>query len=304
MTVNSHLSTLAGYPVRAFDASAGLPADASGVAWRLSTEEYDEPLAPLVEAFLAQDALSTVQAIVIGAWGEAFDAEFDGVDALLAAKDRLPALRGLFVGDMTYEECEISWIQQGSINRFLTAFPALEVFGVRGGTGLEMVATTHTALQELIVETGGLPSEVLQAIGASTFPVLHTLTVWLGSENYGAPSDTDCLKGIYAGAGLPAVRTLGLMNSELTDAIAAEVADAPILQHVETLDLSMGTIGDEGAAALAKAGLACVKRLVLDHHYMSDEAITALRAAHPGIAISAEGREDDSDYGRYVAVSE
>ena len=37
------------------------------------------------------------------------------VAALVAARDRLPALRALFLGDVTRDQCEVSWLNQERI---------------------------------------------------------------------------------------------------------------------------------------------------------------------------------------------
>lgn len=68
-------------------------------------------MADLIDEFFAQVDKSRLDALVIGSWGEP---QSDGVDAILAKliahAIELPNLRALFSGDMTYEECAISWI--------------------------------------------------------------------------------------------------------------------------------------------------------------------------------------------------
>jgi hypothetical protein len=49
----------------------------------------------------------------------------------------LTNLRAIFLGDITYEENEISWIEQSDVSPLLRAYPALEVSRVRGGNSLE-----------------------------------------------------------------------------------------------------------------------------------------------------------------------
>ena len=45
----------------------------------------------------------------------------------MALADRLPALEALFLGDITFEQQEISWIQQSDISPLFLAFPRLRV---------------------------------------------------------------------------------------------------------------------------------------------------------------------------------
>lgn len=157
MTIGDHLHAFHGLPAFTFpgpEAKAELPAPDS-VAWRITSDTYDadEKWVTAFARFL--DAVDTtgVRALVVGAWEEAYE---DGpsavVEALVAARDRLPALRALFLGDMVMEECEISWINQTDVTPLLTAFPALEELGVRGGTELRFPAVRHDALRRLTME--------------------------------------------------------------------------------------------------------------------------------------------------------
>ena len=58
------------------------------------------------------------------------------MEALINARGRLTGLRGLFLGDIPYEDCEISWINQTDLTPLFAAFPRLEHFRSRGGEGL------------------------------------------------------------------------------------------------------------------------------------------------------------------------
>ncbi|MEU6634080.1 hypothetical protein ABZ905_38305 [Streptomyces parvus] len=78
--------------------------------------------------------LSQVRALIVGTWPEARLIETDEpntetIETLVAAADQFAALRALFVGDMGYDDCEISWIARDDVTPLLRAFPGLE--GVR-----------------------------------------------------------------------------------------------------------------------------------------------------------------------------
>ena len=65
---------------------------------------------------------------------------------------------------------------------------------------------------------------------------------------------------------------------EAADAIAAAVATAPILDRIETLDMSLGALGDEGAEALlASARVEKLKRLDLHHNFITTPVSAKLR---------------------------
>nr|WP_034263025.1 hypothetical protein [Actinospica robiniae] len=87
--------------------------------------------------------------------------------------------------------------------------------------------------------------------------------------------------------------------------------DADLDAMLETLDLSLGTLGDEGAASLlAGQPLTHLAKLDLHHHFMSDAMMQRLRAALPGVDLDLSEQEepeewdDDEPPMRYIAVSE
>jgi hypothetical protein len=158
-------------------------------------------------------------------------------------------------------------------------------------------------------ESGGLPPQVVRAVGESDLPALEHLELWLGEENYGGGATPEDLAGILAGEWLPSLRYLGLQDSEIQDEIAAAVAAAPVVARLETLSLSMGILTDSGAEALLSGQpLTHLKKLDLHHHYLSDEFMKRITAALPGVEVDLseqeEGDDDGEEVWRYVAVSE
>jgi hypothetical protein len=146
---------------------------------------------------------------------------------------------------------------------------------------------------------------VVRAVGRADLPALEHLELWLGTEQYGADTTVADLKGIFAGKGLPALRYLGLRNSEIADAIARALARAPVLERIEVLDLSLGNLGDEGAEALlANPGVARLKKLDIHHHFVSDALMAQLDALGIEVDVSDPEEPDEDDRGRYIAVSE
>ncbi|MCK2221845.1 STM4015 family protein [Actinomadura sp. ATCC 31491] len=304
----------AGLPVREVCAepAAFPPGDSGSVAWRLSSDHGDDfaGFSAAFDAFLEQADAGQVTAIVVGAWEECYaTSSAPIVERLVREAPRLPALRSLFLGAISGDQAEISWIQQSDVTPLLEAYPKLERFDVRGGTGLELRPVRHESLRMLRVETGGLSGEVARAVAASDLPTLEHLELWLGIPDYGGDATVADLDPILRGERLPALRHLGLQDSEIQDEIAAAVAFAPVVARLESLALSMGTLGDEGAAALLTGQpLTHLRRLDLHHHYLSDAMMRRVAEALPGVDVDLSGREDpDEDDGEqwlYVAVSE
>ncbi|WP_151772260.1 STM4015 family protein [Streptomyces abyssomicinicus] len=317
MTVNHHLEELYGLPAFSFPGvgeTLELP-EPETVAWRLAVD-VDEPEEEWLEAFArfseAVD-LSRVRALIVGSWQDAYEeSSKEIVEALAAARDRLPALRALFLGDMTYEESEISWITQSDVTPLLESFPGLRWFGVRGGNGLAFPPVRHEQLETLVVETGGLGAEVVRNVAACDFPALENLDLWLGSDWYGGDAGPADLQQILDGTRLPSLRYLALRNSVVQDRIAEALAGAPVVARLEVLDLSMGTLSDEGAAALlAGQPLTHLRKLDLHHHFVGEELRTRLKETlePAGVELDleeggAESDEDEDGVRRYIAVAE
>lgn len=315
MTVSNHLQELDGLPAFDFpdaeaEPKAELP-DAGSVAWRIGVDAYDseEEWASAFARFLNAVDTAQVRALIVGSWADAYDTAPEAeIAAILAASGQLPSLRALFLGDITFEECEISWINQTSMKPLLDALPQLHSFGVRGGQSLDMTGIKHEGLRSLTVQTGGLDADVIRNIGVAELPALEHLDIWLGTSWYGANTIVADLEPFLTGARLPALKSLALRNSEIQDDIAAALAGAPVVARLETLDLSMGTLGDDGAEALLGGQpLTHLKKLDLHHHYLSEPMRERIRATlePAGVVVDlSECESADGDESRYTAVAE
>jgi hypothetical protein len=317
MSYVEHLQELHGLPAFDFPAAGAgqeLPA-ANAVAWRLAVDPYgdgDEAFDELWDRFLAAVDPAAVRAIIMGPWSEADDDDSETiVQHLVAARDRLTALQAVFLGDLEMEEAEISWIEQCDVTPVLDAYPLLEEFGIRGGSGLRFPAVQHKRLRTLCFEAGGLPAEVVQGVMASDLPALEYLELWLGVANYGGDATVADLAPLLTGGRFPALHHLGLRNSEIQDEIAAAVAQAPVVAQLKSLDLSLGTLTDEGATALlAGQPLTHLTWLDLHHNFVTEPVAQRLQQAlEPSgveVDLSETGEEDEwgGEIHRYTAVAE
>lgn len=85
------------------------------------------------------------------------------------------------------------------------------------------------------------------------------------------------------------------------------VAGSPVLEQIDTLDLSLGALTDDGAKALlASSSLKRLKLLDLHYHYLSEAMVDQLLKT--GMRINADERREPDEYHgqiyRYVAVGE
>ncbi|MFI1996127.1 STM4015 family protein [Actinoplanes sp. NPDC020271] len=306
MTFHQHDETFAGLPVTEFPAESV----AGPVAWRVSYDEEDtseEAVSPgfraKFETFLSAHG-ATTESLVIGPWGyAAFD--HAPLTQLQEAAPRLPGLRSLFLGDITFDECEISWMKVGDVSPLITSFPLLETLQVRGGEQFGFAPVASDSLRRLVVQSGGLPRSFTAAVLGSTFPQLTELELWLGTPDYGGDTTVADLSPLLGGTLFPGLRRLGLRNAEIADELAAAIAHAPIVARLESLDLSMGVLSDRGAhALLAGQPLTHLRELHLAHHYLSEETAAAVVAALPGTRVDVSEPQGADEDDRYVAVAE
>ncbi len=308
MTISAHAEQFAGKTVEDYSPETGIT-DPTNKIYRISTHyDAEEGIVDCFNTFLEDPRVGEISGIVIGCWITDVDESSEEiVEALAAAREQLPNLKAIFLGDMTYEEAEISWIVQSDVSPLLTAYPQLEYLQVRGNQGLSLGALQHDRLKSLVVETGGLSVDVVREVCNAQLPELEHLELWLGIEDYGGDTTVDDLQPILTDQLFPKLRYLGLRDSEIADEIAIALADASVLEQIKVLDLSLGTLRDVGAEALLNnPAIAQLEKLDIHHHYVSDELVTRLEEL--GIELDASDRQEEEEYGDesyfYVAVSE
>lgn len=280
-------------------------ADASGDVIRFRSEWEQNNFKPDLETFLASDAALTTKGIVIGMWSDEMYESDSGyvIEILVEHKNRLPNLTCMYLGDIVAEENEMSWINQSDISPLLASFPNLEYLRVRGGTSLGMSNPKHSNLRALALETGGMGVEVVRSVCTSQFPKLEHLELWLGTEEYGGNSTVQDLQPLFTGNLFPNLKYLGLRNCDYVDNICPVLVNSPIIERIETLDLSLGALSDTGGQALLKLptdkNLKCVD---LYYHYLSAEMMKKLQDMRLDVDVSDSQEEDDE--WRFVAVGE
>ncbi len=306
MTIAELTEEFAGFPIQDFDPQEGL-SDPAGTAYRLRQDYDEEPnYAELWSRLLDDPQCGQLRALVIGAWSDEMgsgDTTEELAQQLVDAAGRLPSLTALFFAEVTFEECEISWLEHGNVGPLLTAYPGLTHFAIRGGNGLAFQPLSHKNLRSLCVQTGGLDRSVVQQIAAADLPELTDLEIWTGDESYGANSTAEDWEPILNGNAFPKLRRLAPKNSQYTDELAEHIARSQVMTQLEELDLSMGTFGDQAAEAiLGCESLHHLKRLVVGQHFLSDPLLKRLAELPIEVEIGERG-EDDGEF-RYIEVSE
>lgn len=302
--ISENASTFIGLRVADYDPEK--PAK-TGIVYRFRTDWENNELVPNLEHYLATDAAREATAVIMGAW-HGDDSEVTSIDViqrLAAHKDRLPKLAAIYVGDITSEENEMSWIKQSDLSPLFQAFPKLQFLRARGGDGLELTSPRHEHLRGLALETGGMDVGVIRSICMADFPNLEYVELWLGTDQYGANHSVADLQPILSGKLFPKLKYLGLRNCERADELAGVVVNSPLLDRIETLDLSLGVLTDEGGRALLMLPLkTTLKKLNLHYNYFSADMLRQLKALPVTVDVSRPNDMDTDDEWRFVAVGE
>lgn len=270
--------------------------------------DYDSELsmAELMASFLADPSAPLVTGILIGAWfgDDPSDSSAEAVELLVGARHVLQNLEAIFFGEISVEQCEISWITQSDISPILSAYPKLKHLAVRGGNGLSVGG--HMRLEELeslTIETGGMPGQVVREVTSFDLPNLKSLELWLGTPDYGGTVTLQDVQPILDGGLFPKMTSLGLKDAEIADQVAEAVAKSSVVHRLEELDLSMGTMGDAGAEHLLTCpALKRLRKLNLNHHYCTPGIVSRLQAEFP--IATLDDVQDEGKYGRWVEVGE
>ncbi len=310
-----HSETFMGLKVAPYDPEEGGLKDAARRAWRVGLEEGEiDAWLELWSQFVADPNAGKVKAVVVGTWAEPGTSMDPGspeavrlIQAICEAKGALTSLAALFLCDIHADEQEVSWQNLADVSPLLQAYPNLQHLRVRGAASQPGMGQLRSErLRSLQLEGSNHPQAVVEQVAAGDLPALEHLEVWLGPDEYAGAKDLSALTPVLSGKLFPSLRYLGLRDSDVADEVARAAAQAPLLDRLEVLDLSLGNLGDEGAEALlASPAVARLKKLDLRHHYVSDELIKKLRA-HLSAGKLAERRSDEEEYDgqRFVAVSE
>lgn len=310
MPISYHLAYFNKKKTAPFDTQKGI--ENPELAYRVFVDyDSEQSFDDVLQVFCNDPKAGEVKQLVIGSWmGEdEFDKDSsEVVELLVENKDKLGSLEALMIGDITYEENEISWIEQSDVNPVIEAFPKLKHLQLRGGNGLSLGKIEHSNLEKIVIQSGGMPSQILHQLAKSSLPNLTHLELWLGSDNYGWNGDISDVQLLYSRDLFPKLAYLGLKNSEIANDIALSLKDAEILNGVKELDLGKGTMTDEGAQGLIDnlGAYSSLKILTLKSNYLSSEMIEKLRAGLTIKKIETKDQKDideDPDY-RYVDVGE
>lgn len=269
--------------------------------YSIDYEMYEDgkTTAALVNEILEDPDLPELNELIIGSWGDSWD---DGcqeiLDGLVANAEKFSHLEKLFIGDMEYDECEVSWIIQGNYQELWGALPGLKELTIKGSSDLVLGNICHENLEALTIICGGLPVSVIEEIQQAKLPKLKKLLLYIGVDNYGFDGDADTVKTLLEEADFPNLEYLGIADSEIQDELAEVVLESKFMGQLHTLDLSCGTLTDKGGELILEKLVQYpnIKKLDLHYHYLSDEMMKKLEEELSGVELDLSEQEEQEEY--------
>jgi uncharacterized protein (TIGR02996 family) len=264
-------------------------------------------LPDLCRSLLTCESARFLSELVIGLGVADDENNYDLATDVVSELGLPPALRVLYYADFSRDESEISWSHLGDVGVWLRGASKLRELTLRGGS-MQLGALDLPELRSFSVITGGFTAENIRDVTQARWPKLESLSLFFGDDNYGASGGLEDVRPILEGRGLPALRALGLCNSEFADELAAVIGKSPVLKQLRVLDLSQGTLSDDGARALLASApaFAHLERLDLTENFLGDEMIAAVAKLCPDVRAEGqrEAYEHRDELHRYVAVGE
>jgi len=171
---------------------------------------------------------------------------------------------------------------------------------------------TALAPQSIALAGGNTPKELYGLLASDDYrdrTDWHELEIYYGDDNYGGDCSVKEVKPLLERTDLKQLEYLGLKNAMFSDDIAHALAGAKVLKTVKTLDLSLGTLTDEGAKALvaAKDTLSHLEVLDLTRNFLSKDGVKLVK--NLAKKVITDGQEEADDWGDgemhyFVSISE
>ena len=252
----------------------------------------------LANDIIADSELSSLDELIVGCWGESYDNPVQSLlDVFVENKDKLQHISRMFIGDMDYEECEVSWIEQGDYSNLLKALPNLKSLTIKGSNELSLGDIDHNNLEELEIICGGLPASVIKQIASARLPKLKKLNLYFGVEDYGFDGTSDDIASILKADYIKNLSYLGLGDSEIQDEIVEKIVESKNLYNIKTLALSNGTLTDKGGQMILDniSMFKGLEKLDLTYHYLSEEMMQNLRNTGINVILDEANEPDEYD---------
>ncbi len=264
--------------------------------------EWKGQMADVLKSLLAHPSGRFLVELTLMYNGDPSDGNLQSLLDVLA-KRPVPTLRKLVIGDRVDQ---ISWYHVGNLGKVWKALPNLREVAIEAGS-FTLGTIDAPELTKAVFETGGLAKASAKSIAKIAAPKLAHLDVYFGDPEYGGEATAKDIAPLLARRDLPALRHLGLKNAMFADELCRMIPGAALLPQLRTLDLSLGTLSDEGAALLAAhpKAFAHLELLDLRENYLSRDGAKLVKGLAKKVDTSEQKQiEDDDPEWRYVSIGE
>ncbi|MGD1910769.1 MAG: HEAT repeat domain-containing protein [Rivularia sp. (in: cyanobacteria)] len=310
----NHATTFANRKVIEFDPEIGIT-ETANTAYAIRVNDCNFLSKPVIISteklqILQQNPLAhQIKALVIGFW---YTKGLSLVDALLNASENLTNLKALCIENIHDREYYLT--ENINISYLLLAYPNLEVIKIsfsnfisytcdKNRLGLEINSIRHEKLKALIIECEIIDFELIDEICNLELPALEYFELWSITDEKGLTYSRMGIKELMQVFSkiFPKLKYLGIRNckNNLEDInhVPFGIVDSSIIENLVELDLSMGSINDEGAAALLNCPfINNLDTLDVSDNYLSDEMVERLKQ----LDIEVIADRQDRDYLDYL----
>jgi hypothetical protein len=226
--------------------------------------------------------------------------------------DHLPAmltLHAIRVGGATHrhgDEHQISWLGAGHVGLGASIQPNLRELWCRGSwpdfDGLE-----SETLESLTVVSSTLSPDAVRDIVRAPLPCLTRLELATGDGEYGPSAALDDFSELLGGGRFPNLVHLGICNAPFTNELVPALARSAILPRLRSIDLALGVLDPDGAAALiaVRDRFAHLESIELGDNPIPQAVREELARALPAVRFARDGWwRSEIKSRRYVSITE
>ncbi|HLL23521.1 MAG TPA: TIGR02996 domain-containing protein, partial [Kofleriaceae bacterium] len=265
-----------------------------------STPDFDGEISDILAQTFAHPSGRYVVELAFQSNGDPNETDLQSIIDVIAKKAP-PTVRKITFGDNVDQ---VSWHHTGNLGKLWKGVPGLKTLEIETGE-LEVGKMVAPALERAVIITGGLSKSCGKHLATAAMPKIRHLEIYYGDAEYGGDCTAKEVKPLLDRSDLSHLTYLGLKNAQFSDEIAKLVGGTKVLKTLKTLDLSLGTMTDEGAAALAAAkdSLKHLEVLDLTRNYLSKDGIKLVKGICPKVVTSSQEEPDEDDGQRYYYVS-
>ena len=193
------------------------------------------------------------------------------VEAIVAAREKLPNLKFVFLAEIDDVEQFVSY-SGASVAALLNAFPKLETLYVRDQVDLR--GAKSDSLKEFVFYSIDAYPEFFAQLQGVDFPNLTTLGIFIGTYEL----DDEDLASVYENTLFPKLKHLSINhddNNVTSTDILKHLVNSPLLETLETLDLTGITLDDDAQFIdlYSSTKPACLKEIYFSLPYEFDKEI-------------------------------